>query len=134
WVARSESLAGSGDVQRLLHHDTDVMLRDKRALALSSLLHFGKRFPIHAFVNRDLLQLGAPGDQVEGPVENLGKPVAIVPQSLQPDLRALAPSPRPSFEQVEETIEQLPIRVAQQLVAHVAEFGGVAAERLGRLG
>src|SRR5947208_3326547 len=127
-------LACSGGAQRLSQPDTDVRLRDKRALPLSSLLYFGKRFAVHPFVNRNLLQLRATGDQVERAVEDLGKPLAIVPQTLHADLRRFAAPARPSLEQVEEPVEQLPVRMAQELIPDIAEFNGIAPERLGGLG
>src|SRR5712664_669293 len=125
--------AGSGVVQLLQQRDMEVAVR-WRALPLPSLLHFGKRFPVHGLVDRYFLQLGPLGNEVEGPVEDLCEALAVVAQALHPDLRALSPAVRPTLEQIEEPIEQLAIGVAQQLVADVAELGRVPAERLRGIG
>src|SRR6266446_4731438 len=45
----------------------------------------------------------------------------------------LSPS-RPALEQVEETIEQLPVRMSEELVTDIAELGGVAPQWLRRFG
>jgi len=87
----------------------------KRLPPLPSLLRLGKRFLIAGFVDGNAGKLGAPGDEIERALEDLGETLAIVAQALQADGGALSAPPGPSFEQIEEAVEELAVGVAQEL-------------------
>src|SRR5438105_10456657 len=67
-------------------------------------------------------------------VEDLREAAAVRPQPLHADDRAFPAAARPALEQIEEAVEQLAVRVAEELVTHVAKLGGVAAQWLGGVG
>src|SRR5438105_8634722 len=115
--------------------DTSVTVQvKKRPHRLPPLQGLGKGLLVLSFVYRNLLQFRPLGNEVHGAVEDLGETAAVVAQALQPDGGALAAATRPALEQIEEAVEQLAVRVAEQLVTHVAELGGVAPQRLRRIG
>src|SRR5258706_1134701 len=113
---------------RVSHHWLNA---DQAALRLHGLESPRKRLLVRLFVDRQLLQFRALAHQLHGAVEDVREAQAVVPQALHADGRTLAAPARPALEQVEEAVEQLAVGMAQELIANIAEFGRISAQRLG---
>src|SRR6266852_7096690 len=106
----------------------------------------GKRLSDRLLIERNLLQLGTFVHVLQCAIQDPAESPAILAELLDPLGGVLQGLSTPGLEQVQKTVEQLAVAVAQQLIANIAELqreapkwlhqpdvGAGPAEALGRL-